>query len=682
MVRGTEKLISNVFDNVMNKKLFGIIALAALVSCSGNDKIEVGKNGGSTSDGVSILVSVDDVDGIGTRTSLSYSDGATNWSAGDQIKVFDKYGKAALFTYKEDKGNGIAQFTQDSADDGFSLGSDFSSFAAAYYPGDKATGIQDASDPSATIISTPVITATITGTQTWVSGSFGNGAAPMVSTVVQDNGGSPEIRFKNAFALVEIPVYFEDTQYTTEVSSIEMTAASTNLNGPCSITMGASNTITSVSCSGTGASTTTKLTCTGSGNLSGSSSPTKFIIAVPSLNDMESVSVKIKPSNTTLKEKNLSFTANNTSASEENKKNVVKTNQLLTMASCKIDNGPYADFPNTSFNAKFVAPNINSGETNYNQIVFSGASQSGWEVAWIPIKNLEIGSWYTISFGESVIYRTSTVNWWCSEGTYATTINGTQIDAGNTTNTALKLNVGQNPCLYGYAFCPGSIGTAPYNPESNAHLTFKATAETMYWIWELSQFNDGITYTWKFILNSPIQKIKPDNTVYADMPNATMYGYIGEIQVAGAVGADSGNRTQGLNTYKIYADYHSIEFHSVGGAAHEKFNVPLKGLTVGKTYKLKFDYTRTPIGFEETFGSDDFDNCFGISENEDTKIGSSGLHGTSGFGANFKATNLVGYEITFTATKETMYWIWSQSQLPDVVRYKQIANNITLVEVP
>lgn len=672
MVRGNEKLISNVFDNVMNEKLFGIIALAALVSCSGNDKIEVGENGGSTSDGVSILVSVEDVNGIDTRTSLSYSDGATNWSAGDQIKVFDKSGKAALFTYKQDKGNGIAQFKQDSADDGFSLNDDLSNFSAAYYPGDKATGI---TNPG----TTPTITATVDATQTWVLGSFGNGAAPMVSTVVQDNGGFPEIRFKNAFALVEIPVYFEDTQYSTEVSSIEMTATSTNLNGPCSITMGSSNTITSVSCSGTGASTTTKLTCTGSGNLSGSSSPTKFIIAVPSLNDMESVSVKIKPSNTTLKEKNLSFIANNTSASEDNKKNVVKTNQLLTMASCRIDNGPYADFPNTSFNAMFVSPSINTGETNYSKIVFSGASKAGWEVAWIPIKNLEIGSWYTISFGESVISRNSTGNWWCSEGTYATTINYAQIDAVSTANTALKLNVGQTPCLYGYAFCPGSIGSAPYTPESNAHLTFKATAETMYWIWEFSQFNDGINYTWQFILNSPIQKIKPDNTVYADMPNATMYGYIGEIQVAGAV---AGGYTQGLNTYKIYADYHSIEFHSVGGAAHEKFNVPLKGLTVGKTYKLTFDYTRTPIGFVETLGADSFDNCFGISENEDTKIGSSSLHDTSGFGANFKETNLVGYEITFTATKETMYWIWSQSQLPDLVRYKQIANNITLVEVP
>jgi len=317
-----------------------------------------------------------------------------------------------------------------------------------------------------------------------------------------------------------------------------------------------------------------------------------------------------------------------------------------------------------------ILTNATIVQSEFNKsVTLTGRTGSGCERVFFPIENLEVGQWYTITFSE-LMTKEGSQGWWVGDGVYATVVRETKIMDLQTSGNIIQ-KTGQNPTLFGYAICPNQV---PYVPVEKGSTTFLATAETMYWTWEFSQQNDGVTYQWIFnLVDTGIKKITPDNEYYADMPNATMYGYTG-----------GDGSTRGLNSYKRYADYHTIEFFSIGDGGHEKFNIPLTGLTVGKSYRLTFDYSRTNSdgGSNDLINESNLDICFGISATEVSNISSSNLHNTTGYTDNFTTRTLTEQTLEFEATATTMYWVWSQSKLKDGVRFFQVANNVKLEMLP
>jgi len=285
------------------------MALLVLNACSQNEGPEVLGPG-------ELWVSVEGADNV-TKTSLSASDGKTTFVSGDRIKVFDSAGKSTVYRFQtllEDKAKFLEVTSERQA------GFDITAFKAAFYP---AASVKSFNKDNVSI------TASISNQQTYATGSFGNGAAPMASNIYDST--NKLIKFKNCFGVVRLGFHNDTPSVPLTIKSISLTSAATNLSGSMTFTVTGTNEI-SVS-AGSGSNRTVVLnSCETAGALG--TDTAYFYVALPGISgtaDGEKISVEVTPA------KGIPFggyfMASKTSPSATN---TVSKNNLLKLAAFRI----------------------------------------------------------------------------------------------------------------------------------------------------------------------------------------------------------------------------------------------------------------------------------------------------------------------------------------------------------
>lgn len=133
-----------------------------------------------------------------------------------------------------------------------------------------------------------------------------------------------------------------------------------------------------------------------------------------------------------------------------------------------------------------------------------------------------------------------------------------------------------------------------------------------------------------------------------------------------------------------------INYQLKCGSFHEKMNIPLTNLIIGKTYTLKFS-TCTNAEFD-TISSDNSSWRYGcyVSSQKNMSIDNnvsniivntdnSGFNNWRCIGEQISKTNDI--TLTFTADANTMYWIWEFGAIKDDFLYKYELQNIQLNRV-
>ena len=263
----------------------------------------------------------------------------------------------------------------------------------------------------------------------------------------------------------------------------------------------------------------------------------------------------------------------------------------------------------------------------------------------LPLKNLEVGEYYQLTFtnefqGASLQTSTNSV--------YGSTVMPQKATA---TTSSSKISYAENNS--------GFLWKSMTGDEETVTLTFKATQETMYWIWDFSKAVNGSTST--FILKDvSIEKTILTSQLYVDMPNTTIFQK-----------DSAGDLVDTQGTFKIKASYEDLvlKLQTVGGIEH--INIPIKGLTVGKTYSLSF------TNYTSAIGSTVWDYGCKVQkskqESDATNITSSDYIIDDLSIANSGT-------ITFTATAETMYWTWQCAGIKDGQWATINISNVTLTE--
>ena len=245
--------INCLYCKVMRKLIYITMAVAlnTLASCQDdNELFNVQNKAGQT-----FYATIEN--GAGTRTALDENNNVL-WSVGDQISVFAGTTDNNAYALKSGDGTKSGEFEANTTQ---SAGSALSA-NAAYYPYDSNVTVSESNGSFK-------FNATFPATQTFsASGTFGNGASPMVA--VTTGTGDDDFSFKNVGAIFRIPL-----KGTATISKIEF-SANADLAGACTIT--ASNALTPTVSATEGVKTIT-LNC-GEGVQLSNEKATNFIVAM------------------------------------------------------------------------------------------------------------------------------------------------------------------------------------------------------------------------------------------------------------------------------------------------------------------------------------------------------------------------------------------------------------------
>lgn len=181
-------------------------------------------------------------------------------------------------------------------------------------------------------------------------------------------------------------------------------------------------------------------------------------------------------------------------------------------------------------------------------------------------------------------------------------------------------------------------------PWNNRTITFTATKETMYWVWDFGLMQDNIqnNYNIKDIVLEPVApKIDFGAGKFAT--------------------ANSAKITEKTNT-----DY-TARFTIDGDGGCETYYWPITGLTPNATYTIKFDHQVSGV----LYASTSYEYGCGISSKEPT----TGSATMNGIGANWISTpqskvysnvgQLTSTTFTFTPSGDTVYWVWNMGGCSD-----------------
>lgn len=252
----------------------------------------------------------------------------------------------------------------------------------------------------------------------------------------------------------------------------------------------------------------------------------------------------------------------------------------------------------------------------------------------LPLKNLEIGQLYQLTFSVSnintIISTNSTLIYGC-----------TVMDTPNTNYTNSKALIVYDG--YNNGFMWKSITT----DDATATISFIATQETMYWIWDLSKVSDkNATFN---LSNVSIAKSPKPSSPYIDLPNTTIY------QKEYLSGDQEATLTLDQGTFLVKASYDDLVVRLQSAGGYEFVNIPIVGLTSGKSYTINFTNNTTASASSHKYG---------------TLVQASKQEGGNQLvtDSNFIITEFnkpVSGSVTFTATNSTMYWVWDCGGIQD-----------------
>jgi len=237
------------------KKTLTLITIAAfaLLSCSKEADQATEAEQATATELVTVTACFDEEDAIATRTVLA-EDRSVLWSEGDAISIFTNDGENVRFDITSGAGTSKASFTGE-------LKKDSAPFYAIYpYAEDISI-----SEGSAIQFAMPQV-------QTYVPGSFGNGAAPMYAVFLTLES---EASFRNLCGVLDLQFTGVDS-----VTSIKVTAKGESLLwGNCSLALDGNQGTDNQTLNISGGSSSLTLDCGAGVQLS--SEPAHFHIALP-----------------------------------------------------------------------------------------------------------------------------------------------------------------------------------------------------------------------------------------------------------------------------------------------------------------------------------------------------------------------------------------------------------------
>jgi len=269
----------------------------------------------------------------------------------------------------------------------------------------------------------------------------------------------------------------------------------------------------------------------------------------------------------------------------------------------------------------------------------------------LPLNNLEKGSLYQLTF------TTSTTN------TMITGTGGDKLVYGCTVMSSPITNFTSSSSLIAYdANNSGFLWKTLDSGEQTVTLSFWATAETMYWIWDLSRSSDKSAIL--YIKNISIEKTNSVSGVYVDFPNTTIY----QEEYLGSDGTNEATLVISKETFITKASYNDLIVKMQTAGGFEFINIPLKGLTSGKTYTITFDNYTTGRASSWKYGSK--------VQASKQESGSQLVTDSDYLITDLSIVN--SGKITFTSTSSTMYWVWDCGGISDNQWVDITLSNVTI----
>ena len=279
---------------------------------------------------------------------------------------------------------------------------------------------------------------------------------------------------------------------------------------------------------------------------------------------------------------------------------------------------------------------ISSKENSSVSINYTSVGNQ-YEKVNLPLQNLEVGSFYQLTF---TVWNDSGV---ITSGKPETLMYGCTVMPNPATDYLKPWN------LIAYdGFNSGYLWKSISTDEQTATLTFKATATTMYWVWDLSLLLDeeGNLY----INDIDIKKSITPTGAYIDVPNTTIY----QKEYLNPGTAETLTIQKG--TYVTKADYDELIVKVQTAGGFEFINIPIKNLNVGQTYTISFSNSTTDAAKVNLL--------YGAKVQSNKQEGGNQLITTSDYNINDISIVNTG-TIRFTATSSTMYWVWDLGGLDD-----------------
>lgn len=267
----------------------------------------------------------------------------------------------------------------------------------------------------------------------------------------------------------------------------------------------------------------------------------------------------------------------------------------------------------------------------------------------IPLNNLEVGSLYQLTFTTS------------NSNTLITGDGGKNLIYGCTVTSSPSTNYNNSKMLIGYSgYNSGYIWKTDSTKEETVTLSFIATSKTMYWVWDLSKVSDknGKLY----INNIQIQKSVKSSGTYVDIPKTT----ICQNEYLPNNAQSTLEMTRG--SFITHATYTDLTIRLQTAAGFEFINIPIVGLTKGKSYTLTFDNYTVANKSGHKYGS--------LVQASKQESGSQLVTDSNYLITNLNIVNKG--TITFTATASTMYWVWDCGGLSDNGWAKIMLSNVSL----
>lgn len=299
----------------------------------------------------------------------------------------------------------------------------------------------------------------------------------------------------------------------------------------------------------------------------------------------------------------------------------------------------------------------NYGMSNFEIVTSSDGSfitinytnvPSQYEKINLPLNNLKVGKLYQLTF--------TTYN----DNDLITSDNAKTLIYGCTVMASPATDFMSSKKLIGYdGYNSGFLWKTLSTDLQTVTLTFRATTETMYWIWDLSlvEDQDGTLY----IENISIDESVTPSGAYIDVPNTSVF------QKESVASEDLATLIVEKGTFITKADYDSLVVKIQTAAGYEFINIPIVNLTVGKTYTIHFSNLTTDAVKTNLL--------YGSKVQESKQEGGGQLITSSDY--NITDLSIVNEgSITFEATSSVMYWVWDCGGLKD-----QMWSNVNIYNI-
>lgn len=280
---------------------------------------------------------------------------------------------------------------------------------------------------------------------------------------------------------------------------------------------------------------------------------------------------------------------------------------------------------------------INSSDGKFITVNYE-AVPAQYEKINLPLNNLEVGELYQLTFttwNDNVIIT--------DKNSYTLIYGCTVMEVPNNDYLDPKKLIGYDGYNSGYLWKTMDTG------KQTVTLSFKATQETMYWIWDLSGILDETTST-LHIENISVEKSNKREGAYVDVPSTTIY------QKESVATEQEKTITVQKGTYITKTDYDSLVVKLQTAAGFEFINIPIVGLTIGDTYTVNFSNLTTD--------AEKVNLRYGAKVQANKQEGGGQLISASDYNIT-DLSKVNDGSITFTATASTMYLVWDCGGLKD-----------------